>query len=109
MPEAIRIGIDYNDFWNLNPRILEMYRDRYDDQMKQMDYLAWRTGLYVMNSIVSAFDESVDYPETPISMQPTQIENEDGEVESIDKVRFMQWAKAYNKQHNLSSTESAES
>ena len=70
--------------------------------MKRLDYLAWRTGEYIICSIGTAFNSQNSYPEHPVTMQPKVVVNEDGKEEPIDKIRFMQWAMAYNKKHGLS-------
>lgn len=95
LPAALRIGISYNDFWSLNPKILNLlfdaYRSRKDEDNKIMDLHAWLAGMYVREAVVSALaGRKHKYPEKPYVMQ-----NVSQELSGEEK--FKLWAAEFNR------------
>lgn len=41
----------------------------------EIDIAAWSVGLYVRTAILSAFEEKVEYPEEPLSIQKKKTES----------------------------------
>ncbi|MEZ3487319.1 MAG: hypothetical protein K1W22_12225 [Lachnospiraceae bacterium] len=95
LPIALRYKIDYETFWNINPRIINIYQEEYrrriEEQQKLMDYEAWLRGQYQMASIGAALSKKCKYPALPFSMQ----EEEKG---LSDEEQFLLWADKFNHQ-----------
>lgn len=95
LPAALRIGISYNDFWPMNPKILNIlidaYRSRKEDENKIMDLQAWLTGVYVREAVASALaGRKHKYPEKPYAMQTASHE-------MSGEKKFKLWAMEFNK------------
>lgn len=76
LPAAIKYGISYDDFWKMNPRIMEIYQKGYMDEVKQkqqlMNYQAWLNNQYTMMAIGSAFNRKNKYPKKPFEFKDTK-------------------------------------
>lgn len=73
LPAAIRYGIPYDTFWNLNPKILGIYQDIYikrlEEQRDLINYTAWIQGQYNMASIGAAMNKKCKYPKAPFDFK----------------------------------------
>lgn len=93
-PAALRYGIPYETFWNLNPRIMNIYQESYkkslEEKQKVIDYEAWLHGQYQMASIGAAFSKKCKYPDRPMSMKTKEkgLDEED---------KFLLWVDAFNR------------
>lgn len=73
-------------FWGLNPRTLEPFNAAYrmrlereiEAKISEMDIAAWSVGSYVRSAIVSAFNDKVEYPSRPVSLQKQEIDTMTG-------------------------------
>lgn len=94
---AIRIGIPYSEFMEMNPRILNIYNDEHNKKMQEeadmMDYQAWLNGLYVFKAINASLSKGGKYLQERIGLSS----KEQYEDSSIASVKFGEWAKAFNK------------
>lgn len=101
LPIALRYGIAYETFWDINPRIINIYQEDYrrkiEERQKLMDYEAWLRGQYQMASIGAALSKKCKYPKQPFSMQ----EEEKGLSEE-DK--FLLWVDEFNRRFEESNT-----
>lgn len=68
LPNALMIGVEYNLFWDLNPRELQPFIKAFSIKNKENDVLAWSIGLYTRYSILSALNKDVKYPKRPLSL-----------------------------------------
>lgn len=93
LPIALRYEVDYGTFWNINPRIINIYQEEYrrriEEQQRLMDYEAWLRGQYQMASIGAALSKKCKYPKQPFSMQ----EKEKGLSE---EEQFLLWVDEFN-------------
>ena len=54
LPYALSIGVSYNDFWHMNPRILNAIGKGYELQRKARDEEMWTQGLYNFHAMATA-------------------------------------------------------
>ncbi|WP_343248257.1 hypothetical protein [Diplocloster hominis] len=95
LPCAIRYGISYETFWDLNPRIMDIYqaefRRRESAKLDLIDYSAWLNGAYIVNAVQTALSpRKVKYSKMPLhtSKQDTPIN---------DAEKFKLWAAEFNR------------
>lgn len=89
LPAAIRYGIPWETFWELNPKIMLIYQDEYLKKLEKEDYNAWTLGLYVRTAIASCFDKKTEYPNKPFSEKQKE--------ESISpEEKFKMWIAEFN-------------
>ena len=50
------MGVSWNEFWTLNPRIIRRIADGYSEKMKQQDYLNWVSNQYTLSAVSVAID-----------------------------------------------------
>lgn len=77
-PKAYSIGISCNEFWNLNPRIinlmLEGYKERKQTELEEKNFVAHLQGAYfaeaIMSTIGNAFAKGKkhEYPKEPYEL-----------------------------------------
>lgn len=70
------MGISWEEFWNMNPRILKAIQMGYDEEIKRKDYLNWLSGQYTISAILVSLDTFMngekaksEYMEKPILVQ----------------------------------------
>lgn len=94
LPAALRYGIPYETFWNLNPRVMNIYQREYkrslEERQQIIDYEAWLRGQYQIASIGAALSRKCKYPTSPFSMQ----EEEKGLSE---EEQFLLWVDEFNR------------
>jgi hypothetical protein len=70
-PRAKAIGISWDEFWKMNPRILDLHIKAHQEWIKEQDYLAWLQGRYIYQGISVALshfankNSTAEYPEMP--------------------------------------------
>lgn len=76
VPQAILIGISWDEFWNMTPRILRAYAKAEDLRRKRADQEAWLNGSYTHHAVMAALDKGfngkkskLNYLEKPYSEQ----------------------------------------
>lgn len=101
MPRAIRSGVPMTDFYNLTPKIINVYAKEYERKTQEecdlLEYSAWLHGLYVQNAIVSAFVEEVSYSENPLLKKHVDDEQEPEEEQYVGEAQFLQFINELNK------------
>lgn len=89
------IGVDYNLFWELNPKTLYPFVKAFHLKQKYDDMVAWQHGFYVMKAISCNFSKQEKYPQKPVFVndikQPTPEEKQ-----KQMRDRFLAHAKALN-------------
>lgn len=69
LPLSLRIGVSYELFWKLNPRLLKPFIKAREDTLQESNRLenfnAWRLGQYIQSAIGSCLDKKVKYPKMP--------------------------------------------
>lgn len=81
LPQALRIGVDYYLFWELNPKELAPFIKAFELKQKYDDSMAWNIGDYVRMAIGDAFSKRDVYPKNPKS----QIEK--AEIMSPEEIK----------------------
>ncbi len=81
MPLALKIGVDYHTFWELNPKklmpFISAYNEKRQEEANWADYVAWLHGSYILEAIASILPKSkVKYPTQPKSMPRSSEEEE---------------------------------
>lgn len=87
MPFALNIGIEYSQFWLLNPRKMKPFEKAYRMKQKQLDGQMWMMGAYVLEavgvSMANAFSKKgrkVEYRKKPfmadLDLEPTALSEE---------------------------------
>lgn len=98
------IGIGYEDFWNANPHIINIYIEAHKKQMEIQDEQNWVLGMYVMRAVEVAIDHCLrgkkskaEYLDKPIFKEveekqiPTTEEEKKAKTEQLfNMLRIMQ-------------------
>lgn len=93
LPAAIRFGIDYKDFWGLNPKILKLYQARYEEQIDVMHMEGWIHGQYMLAAIETALDSKKNpYPKEPFMCVGKEESAFNPDEQAA--IEFGAWAKA---------------
>ena len=95
MPAALTWGVDFDLFWNLNPKTIKPFKKAYEQSERKevymMRYQSWLSGIYVMSAISSCFGKGRQkYPKMP------QFEEESEDNKLSDAERFEAFAIAFN-------------
>ena len=80
MAKVIPLGTTYNDFWQLNPRIInvmvEAYNESKKNEIRQANMLYHLEGMYFMDALLATVgnmfrgrgQKAFEYPEEPITL-----------------------------------------
>lgn len=78
------MGVSWDEFWRMNPRIIKAICRGYEQKIKQDDYLAWLSGQYTLSAVYVAVEHCLagkkaksKYIEKPImqSVEQKRIES----------------------------------
>ena len=107
LPQALAIGISYEDFWNMNPRIInihiEGYKKKQEKQLEYDNYIAYLGGIYVRDALASTVGnmfskkghQPIEYPKEPYPVTQEQIEDKQ------ERERQEFWASLHTMQANF--------
>lgn len=100
-PAAVRFNIPYDTFWNLNPRIMEIYQDKYisqiEEQRDMMNLSAWLQGQYQVLAISTALNgKKCKYPDKPFELTGKSS----GGLSQEEN--FLLWVNEYNRRFEIS-------
>ena len=111
LPYALSMGISYNDFWDMNPRIMNVhiagYKKRVNTQLDYDNYVSYLGGIYVRDALASTVGnmfskktaKPIEYPKMPYPITQEQVEQrEEAEKEAQ---RQMFWAQLQTMQANF--------
>lgn len=86
-PQAVQIGIPKKEFWHMTPKDFEIAVKAYNEKLKmrneleevhlkQQEYIAWLSGLYIKVAVASVFGgrRSTKYPNKPWTDKSDSIE-----------------------------------
>lgn len=59
LPQALTLGISYNDFWHMNPRIIKIHLKAQKIKEQMIDEKLWRMGLYVESAVATAVEHNL--------------------------------------------------
>lgn len=106
LPHYLVMGMSADEFWNCDPRMYRVYREKDRLENERKNELLWMAGVYTLRAIQSSIsDESEPYPERPFDLNLRREEEEEEEqemtVEEIQKtpqfVYMLEWANRVNK------------
>lgn len=101
LPQALAIGISYNDFWNMNPRIInihiEGYKHKIDKQLEYDNYMAYLSGVYVRDALASTVGnmfskkghKPIEYPKEPYPVTESQSEAKIEQEKELQRQMFL--------------------
>jgi len=87
------IGVDYEQFWILNPRKLEPFIKAFSLKQEYDDRMAWLQGDYIRMAIASSMSKKVKYPKRPRTMDKMSPEEKQRQI----KERFLDTMSKINK------------
>ena len=97
------MGVSWNEFWTLNPRIIRRIADGYSEKMKQQDYLNWVSNQYTLSAVSVAIDRVLngkksksEYIKEPVLwkfLEESQLTEEEREKREMEKeiLAMEQW------------------
>lgn len=95
LPNALMIGVDYDLFWELNPKSLEPFIKAFSLKQKYEDAMHWNLGNYFRMAIASSFSKNAKYPTRPTMSKADMNQVKQMSSEEI-KNRFEAHAKMLN-------------
>ena len=116
LTQAIKIGMSPYEFWHCDSSLYYNYLDAYEDkqkqEMNQLDFLAWKQGLYVLRAIAvnnPLVKDSEPYPNEPDFIKENNKKkntvSEEERLEFEQQIalaqfeQFGRYAELYNKQY----------
>lgn len=110
LPHYLLMGMSADEFWNCDPRLYKVYREKDRMEMERKNEVLWLQGMYVYQAILLTAprlnsikpEQPEDYPQKPFDLGLYTKEAEALTDEEIRKTpefaRVVEWAMAVNKQ-----------
>lgn len=111
LPYYLSMGMSADEFWNCDPRMYRVYREKDRIATEKQNEMLWIQGAYVYQAILLAAprlnslkpEEPLPYPLKPFDLGLSKTEDEDVPTdEEIQKSpefnKVMEWAMTVNKQ-----------
>lgn len=71
-PQAYAIGVSWDEFWRMNPRILYAITEGYNQRVRNEDYMNWINGQYTLSAVIVGVERNLagrkaksEYPKNP--------------------------------------------
>lgn len=71
-PQAYAIGVSWDEFWRMNPRILSAIAEGYNQRVSNADYMNWINGQYTLAAVTVGVERNLagrksksEYPKNP--------------------------------------------
>lgn len=58
-PQAYAIGVSWDEFWRMNPRILSAIAEGYNQRVRNADYLNWINGQYTLAAVTVGVERNL--------------------------------------------------
>jgi hypothetical protein len=96
-PKAYRLGISWEQFWNMNPRIILRISDGHNERIKERmqleNQMAYQQGKYFVDAIMATVGNmlstkkstSYKYPEKPYDLWEDELSDEEKAEKEIQK------------------------
>lgn len=55
-PKANAIGVSWQEFWEMNPRIIKLLLKGHEEKIKEQDYMAWLSNQYTLSAVSVAVE-----------------------------------------------------
>ena len=73
LPQSLAIGIPYETFWKLNPKLIKpfakVFKDKKEEEREIINYTAWLNGIYIRDAIGSCLSKNGHYPDKPLDLK----------------------------------------
>ena len=111
IPNVLAMGISYNDFWDMNPRIVKVYIEGYKNKINRDleydNYISYLSGIYVRDALASTVgnmfskkgSKPIEYPKEPYPVTQEQIKDKDERDKEAQRQVF--WASLQAMQTNF--------
>lgn len=93
------MGVSWEQFWNMNPRIIKVIAKGYKERLLQQDYINWINGQYILSAVSTAVEHNLagrkahsSYIDKPI-MKELEEKNKPLSEEEMDRQRELFVAK----------------
>lgn len=58
-PAAHSIGVSWDDFWRMNPHIINLMIKGHKEKLKQIDFMNWISGQYMLSAVLVAVEKNL--------------------------------------------------
>lgn len=93
------MGVSWQEFWSMNPRIIKLLIKGHEEKIKEQDYLSWIFGQYTLSAVSVAIEHCLagrkaksKYIDKPI-MQQIEEKNKPLSEEELQRQRELFVAK----------------
>ena len=91
LPTALVVGVQYNDFWLMNPKRIKSFVSAYEinrkNRAEEANLRAWLIGIYVAHAVGSLVSSNNKYPEEPMDMFGEGMSPEDRQAQEAELFR----------------------
>ena len=115
LPHYLSMGMSAYEFWNCDPRMYKVYREKDRIETEKKNETLWLEGMYIYQAILLSAPrlnsiqpkEPLPYPEKPFELGLSKVREEEKDVtemsdQEIQKTpqyaRVLEWALTVNKQ-----------
>ena len=105
LPHYLVMGMSADEFWNCDPRMYRVYREKDRLENERKNELLWMSGVYITRAIGACFSNENNpnpYPEKPFSLGEAEKEEEmptDDEIQRTPQyIHLLDWMNNVNKQ-----------
>lgn len=89
------INVDYNTFWELNPKKLSLFVEAEKIKIKNQDNMNYMLGHYIRMAIASTLSNKAKYPKEPFMIASEKYQNQKFD-EDLFMAQLKQWADKHN-------------
>ena len=95
LPHYLVMGLSADEFWNCDPRMYGVYREKDRLENERKNELLWLAGVYTLNAVQSSLSDKEEhkYPNKPFDLQLRHEEDQDGEPTDEDIQKSQEFAK----------------
>lgn len=106
LPHYLVMGMSADEFWNCDPRMYKVYREKDRLENERKNELLWIAGVYTAKAIGCCLSDESPYPTKPFDLGETKEEETDEDKELTTEeirrtpgfVNVLEWANRVNKQ-----------
>lgn len=59
LPQALAIGVSYDEFWSMNPHIINLLMEGHKLKMRMEDEQMWMFGIYIQSAVSVAIEKNL--------------------------------------------------
>lgn len=104
LPHYLVMGMSADEFWNCDPKMYRVYREKDRLENERKNELLWLAGAYTAHAIQATLSSDAPYPSKPFDLNLRAEEEEEHELtdKEIQQTRqfatVLDWAMRVNKQ-----------